>query len=109
MNKRKVHQILSRLLLLFFVVGQIIIYAHQHHSKYHTLIVGSPHSADKHTVVQEKCTFCDQMHHAPINCVQKPDYCTVLTAIARIYISKQYHYKGNSLIHADGLSPPVLV
>lgn len=108
MNNRKASKILSWLLLLFFVVGQIIIYAHQHHSKYNALIFHARHSSDKQ-IVQEKCFFCDQMHHAQIDCVQPLNYCSILNPVTWIYLNKLHHYVGSPLVHADGLSPPALV
>jgi hypothetical protein len=109
LNKRKAHSILSWLLLLFFAAGQVVVFAHQHHSKYKTLIVDAHHPADQHQIVQEKCTFCDQMHHAPIYLVDIADFSQLVIPAVRLYIAAQHHYKANSLVHADGLSPPVLV
>lgn len=108
LNKRKAHLILSWLLLLFFVAGQIIVFAHQHHTKSNTLIVHS-HNAAKQQVVYEKCNLCDQMYHAPINLVQLLNYSHLVSPVVRLYIPAHHFYKGNSLIHADGLSPPALV
>lgn len=108
MNKRKTHKILSWLLLLFFTVGQVVVYAHQHHSRYRAFVVHSDHFPDKRSVVQEKCNFCDQMHHAAISCVHHPDFGIVLTPSVQIYAALQYHYKDKKLVHADGLSPPSL-
>ncbi|WP_299289930.1 hypothetical protein [uncultured Mucilaginibacter sp.] len=108
MNKRKASVILSWLLLLFFAAGQIIIYAHQHHTKSNTLIVHS-HDTAGQQIVYEKCNLCDQMHHAPINLVQPLNYTYLVSPVVRLYIPACHHYKANTLIHADGLSPPALV
>ncbi|MGI4749424.1 MAG: hypothetical protein ACRYFB_02225 [Janthinobacterium lividum] len=108
MNKQKAHIILSWLLLLFFAVGQVTVYAHQHHSKYQLFLLKEKH-CDKRQIVQEKCSYCDQMHHAPLGLVQLPYYKLVISRIVCVYYTSQHHYKRNSLIHADGLSPPVLV
>lgn len=108
MNKHKAHILSSWLLLFLFTVGQIVVYAHQHHSTYKTITVSSHHS-DTDQSVQEKCSLCDQMHHAPIYHVQTPDYAILLTSVIRIYIPVQHHHKANALVHADGLSPPAKV
>jgi hypothetical protein len=107
-NKRKAHIILSWLLLLFFAVGQFVIYAHQHHTKSNTLIVHSHNGVDRQ-IVHEKCNLCDQMHHAPINLVQPLHYVHLVSPVIRLYIPAAHHYKANALVHADGLSPPVSV
>ncbi|WP_419802312.1 hypothetical protein [Mucilaginibacter sp.] len=108
MNKRKAPIILARLLLLFFAVGQIIVFAHQHHTKYSILSVRHNHSQHPQ-VVHESCSLCDQMHHAAISYVGTPDYSTVLTPVFRLYTYARQHYLGNALVHADGLSPPAKV
>ena len=108
MDKRKAHIILSWLLLLFFAAGQVIVYAHQHHTKSNTLIVHSHHAA-KQQIVYEKCNLCDQMHHAAINLVQALNYFHYVSPVVRLYIPACHHYKANALVHADGLSPPALV
>jgi hypothetical protein len=107
-NKRKAHIILSWLLLLFFAVGQFVIYAHQHHTKANTLIVHTHDNADQQ-IVHEKCNLCDQMHHAPIHLVQPLHYFSWVNPIVKLYIPACHHYKANALIHADGLSPPASV
>jgi len=107
LNKRKAHLILSWLLLLFFVAGQIIVFAHQHHAKYADFSIQKSHSHPQ--IIHEKCNFCDQMHHAPINLVQLSNYSHLVSPVVRLYIPAHHFYKGNSLIHADGLSPPTLV
>lgn len=109
LNKRKAHILLSRLLLLFFVAGQIVVYAHQHHAKYNTIIVDAYGKTDQHASFQEKCNVCDQMHNAPLSLVQTPLYRIVLISVVYLYYSPQHHYQANALVHADGLSPPDLV
>lgn len=109
LNKRKTHSILSWLLLLFFAAGQFVVYAHQHNSKYAANVYSTRHhTADPHQMVQEKCSFCDQMHHAPFDFVQGAAYHTILIPVTRIFVPGQHHYKANSLVHSDGLSPPAL-
>ncbi|RYE35933.1 MAG: hypothetical protein EOP42_05180 [Sphingobacteriaceae bacterium] len=108
MNKRKAPVILSWLLLLFFAAGQIIVFAHQHHAKYSVLSVHKNYTPHQQ-IIHEKCNFCDQMQHTAINCVSLPDYSTILTPVFQLYTYARQHYLGNALVHADGLSPPVLV
>lgn len=108
MDKRKAHILLSWLLLLFFAAGQVIVYAHQHHLKYNASIVQKKHS-DQHQTVQEKCSFCDQMHHAPMGLVQPISFGQIIASVKIIFYAPQHRYTGNTLVHADGLSPPVLV
>ncbi|RYY24538.1 MAG: hypothetical protein EOP41_05780 [Sphingobacteriaceae bacterium] len=107
MNKRKAPVILSWLLLLFFAVGQIMVFAHQHHAKYS--LVSVHHNHFQHPqIIHEKCNFCDQMHHTVIDIVDIPNYGIVLTPVFQLYTYAKQHYLGNALVHADGLSPPVL-
>ncbi len=108
MDKRKAHIILSWLLLLFFAVGQFVIYAHQHHTKANRLIVKA-HGAAGQQIVHEKCNLCDQMHHVPIQIVQPLHYAYHVSPAVKLYIHASHHYKANALIHADGLSPPASV
>ncbi|MGI4727732.1 MAG: hypothetical protein ACRYFL_12845 [Janthinobacterium lividum] len=108
MNKRKAPLILSWLLLLFFAAGQITVFAHQHHTKFSVLSVHQSHSQHPQ-IIYEKCNFCDQMHHTVLGIVDIPNYCSILTPVFQLYTYARQHYLGNSLVHADGLSPPVLV
>jgi hypothetical protein len=108
LNKQKAHHILSWLLLLFFVVGQTITFAHQHYSKYNASIFHD-NTATKRQIVQEKCTFCDQMHHAPIYLVQPLHFAQLVVAAKSVYYPSQHRYQAKSLVHADGLSPPFSV
>jgi len=110
LNKSKSHIFLSWLLLLFFVAGQGIVYAHQHDSKFNATSVGkSTHDLSKHENVHEKCTLCDQMHHTPIDVVQPFNFAQILATVEISFCAAQHHYKGKTLVHADGLSPPNIV
>ncbi len=109
MNKSKLHLIFSWTLLLIFAAGQFILYAHQHNFKCESAVYHIHNPGGSHQVVLEKCALCDQMYHAPVYWNQIHFYYYLQTPAIRIFETAQHFYKGNSLVHADGLSPPVLV
>jgi len=103
-NKR--HIIPSWILLLCFIAGQYMVYAHQHklnHSIKQTYAVSKHHAQQ---TVTEKCKLCDTMHH--YNAVgNNQTALTLLPVESIIYVSPVYNFTSLSLILASGRAPPL--
>ena len=94
--------IYSRLLLIIFIAGQVMLYGHQHESN------GShskAHSASQQTV-SEKCQLCDAIYfnHSVIN--QQVHVMPVLKD-APVYIHLAYRFISLVIVRSAGRSPPV--
>jgi len=106
LKRKKSNILFAWLLLVCFIAGQYIVYSHQH-----KIIAGSSvknqASAKDHnrTIVQEKCSICDAMHHtnAVIN-----DAAYVSPNIVTKHFYKVYNYDFVSiaLILSAGRAPP---
>jgi hypothetical protein len=94
--------IYSRLLLIIFIAGQIILYGHQHNSNGSHIKV---HSSSQQTIT-EKCQLCDAMHfnHSVIH--QQVDVAPALTATP-VYIHFAYNFISVALVRSAGRSPPI--
>lgn len=107
MKNNKRHIIHSWILLLCFIAGQYMVYAHQH-----KLIQGlkqtyavNKHPAAHHTI-SEKCKLCDAMHH--YSTVNSTHTAPVLLPVEDIaYLSPVYTFISFSLILAGGRAPPI--
>jgi hypothetical protein len=94
--------IYSRLLLIIFIAGQIVLYGHQHSSNGWRV---KAHSASQQTIT-EKCQLCDAMHlkHSVLH--QQVHVAPVQTATP-IYIHFAYDFISLVLVRSAGRSPPV--
>ena len=94
--------IYSRLLLIIFIAGQIVLYGH-HHSSNGSRI--NAHSSSGQTIT-EKCQLCDAMHfnHAVIH--QQVPVAPAQTA-APVYVHIAYNFISVALVLSAGRSPPV--
>jgi hypothetical protein len=102
-NKR--HIIPAWILLLCFIAGQYMVYAHQHklnHSLKQTYSVSTHHAQP---TITEKCKLCDAMHH--YNAVNDTQTAPTLLPVENIaYVSPVYNFTSLSLILASGRAPP---
>jgi len=104
LKRRHKHIILSWILLLCFVTGQYVVYAHQHKTK--TISVsGSKNQKQKHQV-KEKCDLCDAMHHTYMDMAVKV-YLPAPTAVSYFYYNSNDYVTSIGLVLSKGRSPPL--
>ncbi|MBD1393733.1 hypothetical protein [Mucilaginibacter glaciei] len=106
MKKSTYHIICAWVLLLSFIAGQYMVYAHQHfvNKGAHTTVCHSPLKSSQPTV-SEKCAVCDSMHHVNMELVSPASYCTVDYADF-VFHTFQYNFTSIALILAAGRGPP---
>jgi hypothetical protein len=104
LKKNRSHILGALLLLVFFVGGQVILFAHQH--KLNKFEFGRHSHPFQHTVT-EKCSLCDAMH---FNTMVANEH----TAVTHLLVATHYDYKAVtrtfisfSLILSTGRAPPV--
>jgi hypothetical protein len=102
----KYHIIYSWILLICFVAGQYMVYAHQHNItkgivKIHIVAKNVPQQT-----VTEKCGLCDVMHH---NAMVKAGqvYFNPATAANHSFKSFEYNFTSIQLILSGGRGPPI--
>jgi hypothetical protein len=107
LKNRKFHIVCARILLICFIAGQYMVYAHQHLVYKNS---GKSYDICKHQpreTVTEKCSICDAMHHTSM-----VNHATIffneLTAIGHVFKTFDYNFKSISLINSGGRAPPVL-
>jgi len=95
------------MLMLCFVAGQYMVYAHNHAQKitnnkaaYH-----SPETQPKQTIT-ENCQLCDAMHHNSME-VFSSVYFAPFTVSAYYYKVVQHNFISIALILSAGRSPPI--
>jgi hypothetical protein len=108
LKRNKANIFYSWLLLVCFIAGQYTVYTHQHK-------INASHNSKSHgvvknlsrTIVQEKCSVCDAMHHtnAIINQVTYFNPNIVTKHFYRVY---NYDFVSIALILSAGRAPPVL-
>ncbi|WP_299360096.1 hypothetical protein [Mucilaginibacter sp.] len=108
MKKNKANIFYSWLLLVCFIAGQYIIYTHQHKiaanskTKTHGLA-----KIPARTIVQEKCSLCDAMHHTTA-VINKYTYFSPNIVTQHFYKVYNYAFVSIALILSSGRAPPVL-
>jgi hypothetical protein len=103
LEKNKYHIICSRLLLIVFVVGQLVLYGHQH--KFNAPISKAQGSSQQQTIT-EKCQLCDAMHHNNM-VISHHVYFQPALISNPIYVPDTYDFVSISLILSAGRSPPL--
>ncbi|HEY5325400.1 MAG TPA: hypothetical protein VIJ27_00225 [Mucilaginibacter sp.] len=102
----KYHIIFSRILLICFVAGQYMVYAHQH-----KVVKSIGHSSfipknTRQQTVSEKCYLCDVMHHnAMVTNVQV--YLNAVTVVGHVFKNVAYSFTSIQLILSGGRAPPL--
>ena len=89
------------IVLICFAAGQAMVYAHQHHVKYHT-----HQTSQNQTTVSEKCQLCDAMHHNSTT-ITNQQYVTPVVSSDYYYKPYKYDFVSISLILSAGRSPPM--
>jgi hypothetical protein len=105
LKKRKYHIIVARILLICFVAGQYMVYAHQHTISVNTIKVYGTAKGQPRQVVTEKCSLCDVMHHnTMVNTAQV--YSTPVVISTHFYKVFNYTFTSIQLILSGGRAPP---
>ncbi|MEO7213252.1 hypothetical protein [Mucilaginibacter sp.] len=108
MKKSTYHIIYSWALLLCFVTGQYMVYAHQH-NQVKNIHASANHDCKRssHTIVKEKCEICDSMHHNAMELSAGAEYHAPLFITKHTFKSSQYDFTSIALILAAGRAPPI--
>jgi hypothetical protein len=100
----KRHIIYTWIVLICFIAGQGMVYAHQH------LIKSSIHhthqSSPNLQKITEKCQLCDAMHHNGMLTADH-QYFTPIVTTDHFYTPGKYNFTSIALIRSAGRSPPV--
>jgi hypothetical protein len=104
LKKNKSHIIGAWLLLVFFVGGQVILYAHQHKVSQFGF---SRNSHPLGQTVTEKCSLCDAMHFNSMTVHEHSVVMQLLVATHYDYKAVTYSFVSLSLILSPGRAPPV--
>jgi hypothetical protein len=102
----KYHIIHSWILLICFVAGQYMVYAHQHNL---TIGASKTYSISKNLsqqTVKEKCYLCDAMHHN-FMVMAAHIYFNPVTIAGHVFKSVPYSFKSIQLILSSGRAPPI--
>ncbi|WP_462267095.1 hypothetical protein [Mucilaginibacter sp.] len=105
MKRAKLHIVVAQILLLCFVAGQFLIYAHQHHAKAHVVEVQKKPFT---SVVKERCDLCDAMHHTVMLPGTTPHLPSLFSSAYRHFVANEFHFTPIGLILASGRAPPVV-
>jgi hypothetical protein len=103
LKKSAYHIFCSRLLLVLFVAGQLLLYSHQH--KVNDIVSHLKHRSAQQTVT-EKCQLCDAMHHNTM-VVDAHYYVAPIVVSYRSYKAVTYTFVSLSLILSTGRAPPI--
>jgi len=108
LKKGKYHIFYSWLLLLCFVAGQYMVYAHQHPFSGTPGHVASTSKTVPHQTLKEKCDICDVLlHNAMMASYQV--YLPTVNAASHVFKSFQYSFTSIQLILAGGRAPPITI
>ena len=105
LKKSRYHIIYSWILLVCFVAGQYMVYAHQHNIiKNPTKVCNTPKDQSRQTVT-EKCQLCDVMHHnAMVTTTQV--YFNPVVVTGHFFKVYNYSFTSIQLILSGGRAPP---
>ncbi|WP_428328252.1 hypothetical protein [Mucilaginibacter sp.] len=105
--KRSTYQIISSwILLICFVAGQYMVYAHQHNITASTGKVIRITQNSSHQTVSEKCALCDAMHHTAMVAASNV-YFTATVVANHVFRTFEYKFTSIQLVLASGRAPPV--
>jgi len=103
-KKSKQQNFLSRLLLIIFAAGQIIVYSHQHNTNDAFITKAAHQSSRQH--ISEKCQLCDAMYHNQV-VLGSQVYAPAATASFQLFTVGSHAFVSISLILSPGRAPPV--
>ena len=107
MKKNKYHIIYTWMLLLCFIAGQYMVYAHTHIVSTGTekVVHQNPKTQPKQ-IITENCQLCDAMHHNPV-VINSAVYFAPVIVNSYTYKAVEYNFVSISLILSAGRSPPM--
>lgn len=105
MKKNKYHIYYSRMLLICFLAGQCMIYAHTHAGSGVTSSY-QPAKSSSHQTVQEKCYLCDVMHHNAM-VVSTGVHLAASGAVLHLFNIVEYNFTSIRTAHTSSRAPPV--
>jgi hypothetical protein len=105
LKTNKYHIIYSKILLICFMAGQYMIFAHQHNivnatPKTYSHVKGIPP-----TTVTDKCYLCDVMHHNAM-VINSHVYFSPVVINFHVFKNVEYSFKSIQLILSGGRAPP---
>jgi hypothetical protein len=104
-KKSKQQIFLSRLLLIIFAAGQVIVYSHQHHANVASITNKAAHQSSRQQI-SENCQLCDAMHHSQV-VLSSQVYVQTTPASFQLFTAGCYDFVSISLILSPGRAPPV--
>jgi hypothetical protein len=105
LKTNKYHIIFSKILLICFIAGQYMVFAHQHN------IVNIPaknYSYSKsipQQTVTDKCSLCDVMHHNAM-VINSQVYFNPVAVSFHVFKNVEYGFTSIQLILSSGRAPP---
>lgn len=104
LKRSKRHIIYSWIVLICFVAGQTMVFAHTH------LVISSTYNTHKtaqnQQTITEKCQLCDAMHHNSM-LTSELHYFSPVVVTDHFYKQGKYDFIGIALILSAGRSPPL--
>jgi hypothetical protein len=105
LKKSKYHILFSWILLVCFVAGQCMVYAHQHPFTGSAKKTANISRSAPRQVVKEKCYLCDVMHHNTMLASYQV-YLNPVAVAGHAYKSVEYHFASIRLILSGDRAPP---
>jgi hypothetical protein len=105
LKTRKYHIIYSWVLLVCFITGQYMVYAHQHNVVKGPSILYAISKNVPQQTVKEKCSLCDVMHHNSMVAAVH-SYFPPVSFTGHAFKSETYNFTSIQLILAGGRAPP---
>lgn len=93
----------SWVLLLCFAAGQYMVYAHQHRTKVHGIVLNKK---PVQKTVNERCDLCDAMHHTVMLPAGQLHLPVIYSTKYSHFISAEQHFVPIGLVLSAGRSPP---
>ena len=106
LKRSKYHIISSWILLICFIAGQYMVYAHQHNLGAVSGKINVVSRYQPQQTVKEKCELCDVMHHNAMVVVTQ-QYFNPVKVIGHVFKSCEYSFTSIQLILSGGRAPPV--
>lgn len=109
LKNTKINMICAWALLFCFVAGQYMVSVHQHIvlTKSQTSYGNSKKVPNPQHTVQEKCYYCDAMHHNAMT-IKHQTYFSPAVITGHVYKAGDYNFISIALILSAGRAPPVV-
>lgn len=106
LKKSKLNIAFARILLICFIAGQAMVYAHQHNYVNYTGKIYNTSKSIPQQTVTEKCSLCDVMlHNAMVASVHV--YFAPVAVTGHVYNKFEYSFTSIQLILSCGRAPPL--